>query len=106
VPVDQHPPGDEWGGIGSPGLHHAAVNGHARAVGVLLDAGADVALVDDVYGSQALAWAASGGHGVVVDLLLAAGADPTHHNDHGRTAVGLARDNGFPELADRLDESV
>ena len=103
VPVDLHPPGEEWGGIGSPGLHHAAVNGHAPAVRLLLASGADVTLVDDVHGSQALAWAAGAGHADVVGLLLEAGADPRHRNLHGRSASGLALDNGFGDLAATID---
>lgn len=103
IDVDLHPPGAEWGGIGSPGLHHAAVNGHLDAVHMLLEAGADPTLVDDVHGSQALAWAASGGHTNVVRMLHAAGADPAHRNAHGRTAADLARDNGYPELADEIE---
>ena len=69
VPVDLHPPGDQWGGIGCPGLHHAADNGHPDAVRVLLDAGADLTLVDDVHGGTARDWAEAGGH-VDVALLL------------------------------------
>lgn len=106
VPVDLHPPGDEWGGIGCPGLHHTAENGHTDAVTVLLAAGADVTLVDDLYGSQALAWAAGRGHRAVCARLLRAGADPGHHNAHGRTAAGLARDFGHPDLAGLLDPSA
>ncbi len=105
VPVDLHPPGEEWGGIGCPGLHHAAVNGHGDAVRLLLGAGADVTLVDDVHGSHALAWAASAGHTDIVGLLLDAGAEPGHRNLHGRSASGLALDNGFPEIAATIDDA-
>lgn len=100
--VDLHPAGDEWGGIGCPGLHHAAVNGHTETVRVLLDAGADPALVDDVHGSQALAWAASAGRADVADILVGAGASTAHRNAHGLSAAELAADNGFEELAASL----
>jgi ankyrin repeat protein len=51
VPFDLHPPGDEWGGIDAPGLHHAAENGHADTVELLLEHGTDHSLVDDVHQS-------------------------------------------------------
>jgi ankyrin repeat protein len=105
VPVDLHPPGEEWGGIGCPGLHHAVVNGHSDVVRRLLGAGADVTLVDDVHGSHALAWAASAGHADIVRLLLEAGAEPGHRNVHGRSASGLALDNGFSEIAAAIDHA-
>lgn len=69
MPVDLHPPGDEWGGIGCPGLHHAADNGHLDAVRVLLDAGADPTLIDDMHSGTAREWAEAGGHAEVVRLL-------------------------------------
>ena len=102
IPVDLHPPGDEWGGIGAPGLHHAAENGHTDTVRLLLEHGADYSLIDDVHQSQALAWAASSGHQAVVKILIDSGANIAHQNDHGLTAADLARDNGFPNLAARL----
>jgi hypothetical protein len=69
MPVDLHPSGDEWGGVGCPGLHHAAVNGQLDAVRALLDAGADPNLVDDVHGGNAGDWAESGGDPDVITVL-------------------------------------
>ena len=103
MPVDLHPSGEEWGGIGCSGLHHAAVNGQTDVVQLLLERGSDVTLVDDVHGSQALAWAASAGKEAITTILLAAGSDPSHQNRHGLTAADLTRDNGFGELAERLE---
>ncbi len=103
MPVDLHPSGEEWGGIGCPGLHHAAVNGQTEVVQLLLERGSDVTLVDDAHGSQALAWAASAGKEAIALILLDAGSDLSHQNRHGLTAVDLARDNGFEQLAERLD---
>lgn len=102
IPVDLHPPGSEWGGIGHPGLHHAAVNGKRDVVALLLERGADVSLVDDQFESTALAWAASAGRVHVVQDLLAAGAARDHANVHGLTAADLAERNGHGELARRL----
>lgn len=102
MPVDLHPTGEEWGGIGCPGLHHAAVNGQVKVVELLLERGADLTLVDDVHGSQASAWAASAGKEEVVSLLSSAGAQPGHINKHGLNAADLAKENGFLFLADML----
>jgi len=102
MPVDLHPPGEEWGGIGCPGLHHTAVNGHTDAVSFLLSCGADLKLVDDADGSHALAWAASAGQVAVIDVLVAAGADVTHQNRHGLGAADLAERNGFSPLGAKL----
>lgn len=102
IPVDLHPPGSEWGGIGHPGLHHAAVNGNLAVVQLLLERGADVALVDDQFGSTALAWAASGGRAQVVQALLDAGADVGHRNVHGLSAADLADRNDHVALGQKL----
>lgn len=74
IPVDLHPPGDEWGGIGCPGLHHAATHGHAETVRLLLAHGADVSLVDDVFGTTAMYWANMDGRTEVVEILRQAGS--------------------------------
>lgn len=102
MPVDLHPPGEQWGGIGAPGLHHAAEHGHVAAIDALLTRGADLSLVDDVHGSSALGWAASAGQDAACARLLAAGADRAHANVHGLTAADLAERGGFPGLAARL----
>jgi uncharacterized protein len=74
IPVDLHPSGVEWGGIGCPGLHHAATHGHVDTVRLLLAHGADPSLVDDVFGTTALFWADMDGRREVVDVLRAAGS--------------------------------
>lgn len=74
MPVDLHPPGEEWGGIGCPGLHHAATHGHVDTVRLLLAHGADLTLVDDVHGTTALFWANMDGQSEVVEILREAGA--------------------------------
>ena len=102
MPVDLHPPGSEWGGIGCPGLHHAVENGHLATVQLLLKNGADIHLVDDVYKSNALAWAAGAGRNKIAMLLLEAGASASQRNIDGLTAIDLAEKYGFPGLAQQM----
>ncbi|BBM86492.1 ankyrin repeat domain-containing protein [Candidatus Uabimicrobium amorphum] len=105
MPIDLHPPGSEWGGIGCPGLHHAVENGHIAAVKLLLENGADFTLVDDVYQSNALAWAAGAGNREITMLLREAGASVSQRNSHGLNAIDLAEEYGFSELAQQLKDS-
>lgn len=61
-------------------LHQASIQGHDAVVKVLLEAGAEVdVLEDDVphrYHETALCSASTNGHATVVKMLLDAGADP------------------------------
>lgn len=86
-------------------LYMAAVNGHAGAVELLFQHGADPNLVD-ANGTAALqlaAYRASGAsatdeHRRIIELLLAHGADPDHKNKAGATPRKLARVMGDPQV--------
>ena len=82
---------------------HAALAGVAPVETVLrlIDKGADVNAVGGA-GATPLHLGASRGNQVLVDLLLARGARSRPMED-GQTPASIARDQGFPELADRLE---
>lgn len=71
-------------------LHVAAEFGQAAAARLLLDHGADVALLDLENDSIALCWAAFFGRPEVANVLLAAGSEPSQRNKHGLTPLGCA----------------
>ena len=69
-------------GDGLTPLHYAALSGSAAAVGLLLDARADVAAADEER-RTALSWAAAEGHEGVVSQLLRARAEPGSADANG-----------------------
>ena len=71
-------------------LHVAAEFGQAAATRVLLEHGADVALLDWENDAIALCWAAFFGRPAVVAVLLEAASAPSQHNKHGLTPLGCA----------------
>ena len=60
---------DHRGFFGAPGLHWAAINGHGATVRWLLDEGADPALHDVEFDSDAASWAREGQQKALADLL-------------------------------------
>jgi len=72
-------------------LHFAAREGQLAAVQALIDAGADLDLVDE-KGSNALVLAALNGHFDVAGALLEAGADPNIKDEYGRSVLFVATD--------------
>ncbi|MGH3877172.1 MAG: ankyrin repeat domain-containing protein [Actinophytocola sp.] len=60
-------------GVGTTALHHAAEDGHLEVIEVLLDAGADPTITDELYGGTPANWASHGGHEDARALLLARG---------------------------------
>ncbi len=80
----------------------AAANGKPRTVAVLIDAGAHPTLPGN---EQALCAAVALSHGNVQVLLMAEGADPNPRpkcDGDRRSPLGIARDRGLAELAERL----
>ncbi len=71
-------------------LHVAAEFGQAAAARLLLEYGADVALLDEENAAVALCWAAFFGRPEVVAALLAAASPPSQRNKHGLTPLGCA----------------
>jgi ankyrin repeat protein len=60
-------------GVGTTALHHAAEGGHLAVIEVLLDAGADPTVTDELYGGTPANWAGHGGHSAARELLLSRG---------------------------------
>ena len=89
--------------FGYTALVTAASRGRADIVKVLLDAGADVNLLDGAVGNAALHYAASDGHTGVVKMLLEAGADVNLQGEgHPTFALMGAVENGHVEIVKRL----
>ena len=76
-------------------LRWASSNGHHLVVELLLQAGANVRVHDD----YALRWASWNGHDLVVKLLLQAGANVHAYDDD---ALRLASENGHPLVVELL----
>ncbi|KHJ97186.1 ankyrin repeat protein [Oesophagostomum dentatum] len=70
----------------------------------LLAMGADVHYVDPEKGNSPLHVAAKEGQAMQVELLYIYGADPLLCNAADQTAAQLARQDGFVDIANRLDE--
>jgi ankyrin repeat protein len=75
-------------------LISASMNGHADAVRLLVEAGADKDKVETADGMSALHWAACDGHLEAARILVEAGADRSIRDSHGDTALDLAVDSG------------
>jgi hypothetical protein len=86
-------------------LMQAARQGSLKDVQRLLRASADVNATNAIQGT-ALTAAAFYGKGLVVDLLVKAKADVHVKTMNGKTAADFARDRGYKELAQRLDQAM
>ena len=84
IDIDEGTPDD-----GVTPLMLAAGLGYSRVVRILLNKGANVAMVDS-SGMTALHWAAQGGHLAVTKLLVKAGADVEAKASQGCTPLNLA----------------
>jgi 26S proteasome non-ATPase regulatory subunit 10 len=70
-------------------LHYASWKGHAEAVGLLLDSGADVHArnKNGHWGPTALHAAAHGNHNIVAEVLIERGADVNALDESGNTPL-------------------
>ena len=93
------------GDSNSTALHYAAGYGKEAVAAQLLQAGASVSAVDDVYGSTPLHYAALNGKSSIANLLLQANASPTAVDKCGRTPAQRAKHQGHGDLAARLLEA-
>ena len=84
------------------GLRAAARSNHETCLNLLLEAGADVNIIDD--GHHALTTAASHGHDTCVSLLLEAGAN-VNIIDHGDHALTTAASHGHDKCLSLLLET-
>lgn len=82
-------------------LHLAAFEGRHAEVKALIQAGADVAAVDEQQRTP-LHYAVAGGHVAVARSLLAAGASTSAADRQGVTPEVLARHSGFHRLVQVL----
>ena len=77
---------------GGTALSAACVEGQLATAKYLVGAGADINRTDRILHRTALMNAAEMGHPEVVQYLLEAGADPIPADDHGKTALMIARE--------------
>lgn len=87
---------------GASVIHQCAWNNSIGIATALLEKGADLHRVND-NGSSPLSWAAGRGHLGIVRLLCAFGAK-LDKNKNFKTALDLANEKGFPEVADYLTQ--
>lgn len=86
-------------------LHSAAAARQAEVASVLLARGADPNAVQE-QGFRPLHSSANGGDRATAEVLLAAGADASLRDDQGRTPADIARERGYPDLAQRLERAT
>ena len=86
-------------------LHFAAMFGKEAVAAQLLQAGASVSAVDNVYGSTPIHLAAYIGKSSIANLLLQTNAIPTAVNKDGRTPAQYATHQGHGDLAAMLLEA-
>ena len=87
---------------GVAAVHAAAASPTGAGVALGVAAGADLDATQS-GGYTALHEAAHRGDAGMVELLLAAGADATRQTDEGHTPADIARTDGHPDLATRLE---
>ena len=91
------------GANGLTALHYSAMNGHLEVMKLLIASGARLdAPTNDEYGVTALHMAARTGYLLIVSALVEAGADIHIKEKKGRTALDIARDDGYPDIVELL----
>jgi ankyrin repeat protein len=88
--------------MGVAAIHAAAASPTGAGVALAVAAGADLDATQS-GGFTALHEAAHRGDAGMVELLLAAGADAARRTDDGRTPADVARADGHPDVATRLE---
>ena len=83
-------------------LHDSALDGDCEFAKLLLDFGADVNLVFIPEERTPLMQAAVRGQADAVELLLARGADPTYCDFDGVSAISLAEQRGYLQIAEKI----
>ena len=84
-----------------------AKEGHAEAIKVLLDAGADPnAREKALLLMTPLHWAALKGDAAAIRTLLDASADPNAQSEDSETPLDIARKNGHAEAVRLLEEAA
>ena len=89
----------------STALNYTACFGKEAVAAQLLQAGASVSAVDNVYGSTPLHWAAYYGKSSIANLLLQANASPTAVDKDGYSPAKDAKRRGYNHLAAMLLEA-
>jgi ankyrin repeat protein len=91
--------------MGVAAVHAAAASPTGAGLALAVAAGADLDATQS-GGFTPLHEAAHRGDAAMTELLLAAGADATRRTDDGRTPADVARADGHPDLATRLDAAA
>ena len=94
--------GDDYN---SMALHYAAIYGKEAVAAQLLQSGASVSAVDNVYGSTPMHLTAYIGKSSIANLLLQTNASPTAVNKYGSTPAQYAKQYGHGDLAAMLLEA-
>ena len=91
---------------GRTALMFASSGPFPDAVKLLLEHGAEVNAIDTVDHFTALMFAAGEGISPVVDILLDHGADPKMKDKDSDTAAVFAKNRGFTDLAQKLQQMI
>ena len=82
-------------------LHYACIKGSRKAVGILLDLGANINAVDN-EGNSCLHYAVDSNNLIILKNLLIYGADKTIINKEGKSALQIAQENNAKTAIDIL----
>jgi len=89
---------------GSYALKHAAKNGNLEIAQVLLDNGSDINLRARFRANNPLIEAAQKGYVEIMKLFLQHGAYTQFRNREGKTALDLAKEAGYQQIADLIGQ--
>lgn len=87
-------------------LHAAALNGNVECLKELIKRGCNVTSSVHSHGATPLHLAAYNDHQSIVSILLEHGADPNALDNRKRTPAQWARRQGYPELANKLEQAA